>query len=150
MCSSDLALQVSTAVIGLTVVAIGTSLPEPATSVVAAWRGENDIAIGKIVGRNIFNLGAVLGLSAVVSAGGVPVAESIIAVGLPLMVAAALALLPVAFTGFQMARAEGGLFVLPLVAATLLVTSLVEVRQRQRRRLLAAPESGLDPAARSP
>jgi cation:H+ antiporter len=113
-----LALEVSTAVIGLTVVAIGTSLPELATSVVAAVRGERDIAIGNIVGSNIFNLGAVLGLSAALSGDGVPVAASIIAVDLPLMVAAALALLPVAITGFRMSRAEGGLFVLLYVAYT--------------------------------
>jgi cation:H+ antiporter len=113
-----LALEVSTAVIGLTVVAIGTSLPELATSVVAAVRGERDIAIGNIVGSNIFNLGAVLGLSAALSGDGVPVAASIIAVDLPLMVAAALALLPVAITGFRMSRAEGGLFVMLYVAYT--------------------------------
>lgn len=158
-----LSLQVSTAVIGLTVVAIGTSLPELATSVIAARRGQRDIAIGNIVGSNIFNIGAVLGLSATISPGGVPVADSIVAVDLPLMVAAALALLPVAFTGFEMSRAEGTLlvalyaaytaylvldatghdalsgfttvmawFVAPLVAVTLLVTTLFEIRRRRR------------------
>jgi cation:H+ antiporter len=113
-----LSLDVSTAVIGLTVVAVGTSLPELATSVIAARRGQRDIAIGNIVGSNIFNIGAVLGLSATVSADGVPVAASIVAVDLPLMVAAALALLPVAFTGFAMSRSEGALFVALYIAYT--------------------------------
>jgi cation:H+ antiporter len=175
-----LALQVSTAVIGLTVVAIGTSLPELATSVVAAWRGERDIAIGNIVGSNIFNLGAVLGLSAVLSGGGVPVAASIIAVDLPLMVAAALALLPVAVTGFRMARAEGGLFVLLYAAytaylvldsaghdalegfttvmlwfvlplvAATLLATLAFEVRQRRRRHLAAPHNEFEPAEPSP
>jgi cation:H+ antiporter len=170
-----LALDVSTAVIGLTVVAIGTSMPELATSVVAALRGERDIAVGNIVGSCIFNLGAVLGLSAVLSGSGVPVAASIIAVDLPLMVAAAVALLPVAITGFRMGRAEGALFVLLYVAyaaylvldsaghdaldgfttvmlwfvlplvAATLLATLV-FEVRQRRGHRAGPHSGFDPA----
>jgi cation:H+ antiporter len=104
-------LGVSSLVIGLTVVAVGTSLPELATSVIAARRGERDIAIGNIVGSNVFNIGAVLGLAAVVSGTAIPVNDAVVAIDLPLMVAAALALLPVAFTGFRLSRAEGALFV---------------------------------------
>jgi cation:H+ antiporter len=109
-------LGVSNLVIGLTVVAVGTSLPELATSVIAARRGQRDLAIGNIVGSNIFNIGAVLGLSAAVSTGGVPVAPAVVALDIPLMVAASLALLPVAFTGLTIARWEGALF-LALYAA---------------------------------
>jgi cation:H+ antiporter len=67
------AMQVSELVIGLTVVALGTSLPELATSIVAALRGERDIAVGNVVGSNLFNLLAVLGLSSAVLPGGIPV-----------------------------------------------------------------------------
>src|SRR5690606_7380464 len=61
------ALGLSELVIGLTVVAVGTSLPELATSVMAAYKGERDIAVGNIVGSNIFNLLCVLGLASLVS-----------------------------------------------------------------------------------
>jgi len=112
-------LGVSSLVIGLTVVAIGTSLPELATSVIALRRGETDMAVGNIVGSNMFNIGMVLGLPAVIFGGGIPVPAAAIAVDLPLMLAAAVALLPIAFTGFIIARWEGALFVLLYVAYTL-------------------------------
>jgi cation:H+ antiporter len=100
-------LGVSELVIGLTVVAFGTSLPEVAASVIAAWRGERDIAVGNAVGSNIFNLAAVLGLTSVVAPGGVPVAEAALALDLPVMVAVAVACLPLFFTGQVVARWEG-------------------------------------------
>jgi cation:H+ antiporter len=112
-------LGVSSLVIGLTVVAIGTSLPELATSLVAVRRGETDMAVGNIVGSNIFNIGMVLGLPAILFGDGIPVADAMIAIDLPLMLAAAVALLPIAFTGFKMARWEGTLFVLLYAAYTL-------------------------------
>jgi len=109
---------VSSLVIGLTVVAIGTSLPELVTSIVAVRRGERDIAVGNIVGSNIFNIGVVLGIPAMFFPAGIPVAASAIALDLPLALAAAVALLPIAFTGFAIARWEGGLFVALYVAYT--------------------------------
>lgn len=112
-------LGVSGLVIGLTVVAIGTSLPELATSLIAIRRGETDMAVGNIVGSNIFNIGVVIGLPAIFFGGGIPVAAAAIAIDLPLMVAAAFALIPLAFTGFVIARWEGSLFVLLYVAYTL-------------------------------
>lgn len=105
------ALGVSGLVVGLTIVAVGTSLPELATSLVAIRKGERDMAVGNIVGSNIFNLGFVLGLSAIVFGDGIPVPPAAIALDIPLMLAAALALLPIAFTGFSIARWEGILFV---------------------------------------
>jgi cation:H+ antiporter len=102
---------VSDLVIGLTVVAVGTSLPEIATSVVAAVRGERDMAVGNVVGSCLFNLGAVLGLAALLAPDGVPVAAAAVAFDIPFMVAVALALVPIAFTGFTVARWEGALFV---------------------------------------
>jgi cation:H+ antiporter len=113
------ALGVSSLVIGLTVVAIGTSLPELATSLIAIRRGETDMAVGNVVGSNIFNIGVVIGLPAMFFAEGIPVAPAAIAIDLPLMLAAAVALLPIAFTGFVVARWEGALFVLLYVAYTL-------------------------------
>lgn len=104
-------LGVSSLVIGLTVVAIGTSLPELATSIVAIRKGETDMAVGNVVGSNIFNMGMVLGLPAILFGEGIPVAPSLIAIDLPFMIAATIALVPIAFTGFAVARWEGGLFV---------------------------------------
>jgi len=102
------ALEVSELVIGLTIVAAGTSLPEVATSILAAVRGERDIAVGNVVGSNIFNILGVLGVSSLAS--GVRVPEAAIRFDLPVMIAAAAACLPVFFTGNRIARWEGGLF----------------------------------------
>lgn len=103
-------LGVSSLVVGLTVVAVGTSLPELVTSITAVRRGERDIAVGNIVGSNIFNIGVVLGLPALISVGGIPVAGSAVALDIPVMLASAVALLPVIFTGFVVARWEGAVF----------------------------------------
>lgn len=104
-------LGVSDLLIGLTVVAIGTSLPELVTCVVAVLRGERDMAVGNIVGSNVFNLGAVLGLTAVIAAGGIEIAPSALRFDLPIMVAVALVLLPIALTGLDVSRWEGALLV---------------------------------------
>lgn len=106
------ALGVSDLIIGLTVVAIGTSLPELATSVIAALRGERDMAVGNLVGSNIFNIGAVLGLTAVIAPGGIEVDSAAVHFDLPVMIATALVLLPLAFTAAAIGRWEGALLVL--------------------------------------
>ena len=111
-------LGVSSLVVGLTVVAVGTSLPELATSVIAVRRGERDLAVGNVVGSNIFNIGVVLGLPALISPGGIPVSGAAVALDIPVMLAAAVALLPIAFTGFAVARWEGALFVALYAAYT--------------------------------
>jgi len=103
-------LGASELVIGLTIVAAGTSLPELATSVVAAFRGERDIAVGNIVGSNIFNILAVLGAAGLVS-GGIEVAPAALRFDIPIMIAAAVVCLPVFFTRGEISRWEGGLFV---------------------------------------
>ena len=115
------ALGVSGLVVGLTVVAIGTSLPELATSIVALIKGERDMAVGNIVGSNIFNIGLVLGLPAMIFGGGIPIPAAAIAIDIPLMLAATVALAPLAFTGFKIARWEGTLFFLLYVAYILYV-----------------------------
>lgn len=111
-------LGVSSLVVGLTVVAVGTSLPELATSIIAVRRGERDLAVGNVVGSNIFNIGVVLGLTALISLEGIPVSGAAVAFDIPVMLAAAVALLPIAFTGFAVARWEGGLFVVLYAAYT--------------------------------
>ncbi|CRI64188.1 CaCA family Na(+)/Ca(+) antiporter [Thiocapsa sp. KS1] len=104
------ALGVSELVIGLTIVAAGTSLPELATSVVASIRGERDIAVGNVVGSNVFNLLAVLGLASLVSPSGIAVAQQALQFDIPVMIAVAVACLPIFVTGREIARWEGGLF----------------------------------------
>jgi cation:H+ antiporter len=111
-------LRLSELVIGLTVVAAGTSLPEVATSVMAAARGERDIAVGNVVGSNIFNILGVLGLSAVVAPSAVPVAPALLSFDLPVMIAVAVVCLPIFFNGMTVFRWEGGLLLLYFVIYT--------------------------------
>lgn len=113
------ALGLSELVIGLTVVAVGTSLPELATSILAAVKGERDIAVGNIVGSNIFNLLCVLGLASLVSPKAIPVAANALAFDFPVMIAVAVACLPIFFAGYRINRWEGALFVAYYAAYTL-------------------------------
>lgn len=96
--------NVSDAIIGLTIVAVGTSLPELFTSIVATIKKESDIAVGNVVGSNIFNILSILGISAII----VPISSSQISIiDLGAMLAAALILLPLSYTGFRISRLEG-------------------------------------------
>jgi cation:H+ antiporter len=113
------ALGLSELVIGLTVIAIGTSLPELATSIMAAFRGERDIAVGNIVGSNLFNLLCVLGLASLVSPQAISVSPNALAFDFPVMIAVAVACLPIFFAGYSINRWEGALFVAYYVAYTL-------------------------------
>lgn len=113
------AFGVSDLVIGLTVVAIGTSMPEIATSLVAAFKGERDIAVGNVVGSNVFNIFAVLGVAGLVSRDGLPVSEVARNFDLWVMLAVAFACLPIAITGREIARWEGGVFLAYYAAYTL-------------------------------
>jgi cation:H+ antiporter len=113
------ALGVSELVIGLTLVAAGTSLPEVATSILAAVRGERDIAVGNVVGSNIFNILGVLGLTSAVSPTGVTVAAGAIDFDLPFMIAVAVACLPIFLTGHLIARWEGAVFLAYYIAYSL-------------------------------
>ena len=103
-------LGVSELVIGLTVVAVGTSLPEIATSIVAALRGQRDIAVGNIVGSNIFNILGVGGLTALVAPLPLPVSSALISFDMQVMLAASIACLPIVFSRHMIARWEGGVF----------------------------------------
>jgi cation:H+ antiporter len=102
-------LGVSELVIGLTIVAIGTSLPEVATSVIAAMKGESDIAVGNAVGSNIFNLLGVLGIGSLVAPGGISVASRVLQFDLPVMIFVALVTLPIFYIDNRISRLEGGL-----------------------------------------
>lgn len=111
-------LGVSDLVIGLTIVAAGTSMPEVAASVMAAVKGERDIAVGNVVGSNTFNILGCLGVAGVLAPAGLPVAPSVLNFDLWVMLAVALACLPVFMTGREIARWEGGVFVAYYAAYT--------------------------------
>jgi cation:H+ antiporter len=102
-------MGVSEMVIGLTIVAAGTSMPELVTSVLAAIRGEREIAVGNVIGSNIFNILGVLGISSLIALAGLEIAVSFIRFDIPVMIAAAFACLPVFFTGGIISRSEGAL-----------------------------------------
>ncbi|MFO7570293.1 MAG: calcium/sodium antiporter [Smithellaceae bacterium] len=112
-------IGVSELIIGLTIVAGGTSLPEVVTSVVAAIRGERDIAVGNVVGSNIFNIMGVLGLAVIVAPGGIQVSSAVIGFDIPVMIAVAFACLPLFFTGGEISRPEGALLLGYYVAYTM-------------------------------
>ncbi len=105
------ALGVNDAVVGLTVIAIGTSAPELVTTIMSTVRGDRDIAIGNLLGSSIYNIAAVLGLTVLVAPNGVPVSEELLNADLVLLVAAMVAALPVLVSGARITRTEGGLFV---------------------------------------
>ncbi len=112
------AFGISELIIGLTVVAVGTSLPEIATSILASLRGERDIAVGNVVGSNILNLLAVLGMTTLLAPQPIAVPASVLSFDLPVMVATAVACLPIFVTGKLIARWEAALFLGYYVAYT--------------------------------
>ena len=96
--------------IGITMVAIGTSLPELATSVVASAKGENDICVGNVIGSNIYNVLLVMGVVAIVQP--IPIASSLLTCEFPFLLGASLIVLPILRTGFRISRVEGALLLL--------------------------------------
>lgn len=100
-------LGVPEIVIGLTVVAAGTSLPELATSVVAAVRGQLDIAVGNVLGSNLLNLLVVLGAGVVVAPAGLAVDPGVVAQDLPVLIGAQVLVVPMLFTHNRIGRIEG-------------------------------------------
>jgi len=114
-------LGVSELIVGLTIVAAGTSLPEVVTSIIAAVRGERDIAVGNVIGSNLFNILGVLGAASIVAPAGIEVSPAVVGFDLPVMIAVALACLPIFFTGGVISRREGGLLLGYYVAYTLYV-----------------------------
>ncbi|WKV98963.1 calcium/sodium antiporter [Pseudomonas sp. B21128] len=100
-------LGFSERVIGLTVVAVGTSLPELATSLIAALRGQRDIAVGNVIGANLFNLLGVLGLTALIAPMPLSVSPNALDFDLPVMLGVAALCLPVFYSGYRVTRVEG-------------------------------------------
>ncbi len=105
-------IGVSELVIGLTIVAMGTSLPELASSIIASLKKEQDISVGNVVGSNIFNILVVLGATAIISPQGIKVSQAALSFDIPLMIAVAIACFPIFLTGRQIARWEGILFII--------------------------------------
>ena len=104
------AMGVSDLVIALTIVSAGTSMPEVATSIMAAVRKQRDIAVGNVIGSNTFNILGCLGLSGMAAADGLGMAPALMAFDIWVMLAVALACLPVFMTGREIARWEGAVF----------------------------------------
>jgi cation:H+ antiporter len=105
------AMGVSDLIIGLTIVAAGTSMPEVATSIAAALNGERDIAVGNVVGSNTFNILGCLGITGLMSGeSGLSIAPSVLAFDVWVLIAVALACLPVFMSGKEIARWEGAVF----------------------------------------
>src|SRR5690606_534936 len=104
------ALGLSELVIGLTVIAVGTSLPEVATSIIAAIKGEGDIAVGNVVASSMVNVVSVFGLASLVSTTAVAVSAAVIDLDSPVRIAVAVACLPLFFSGYVTSRAKGALF----------------------------------------
>jgi len=100
---------VSELVIGLTIVAIGTSLPEIVTSILAAVRGEKDLAVGSIVGSNILNILSVIGIAGLFISG-IPVQDSLLEVEYIILLAVSVICFPIFFTGRRIKRVEGAIF----------------------------------------
>lgn len=111
-------LGFSELIIGMTIVAAGTSLPEVATSIVATIRGQRDIAVGNVVGSNIFNILGIVGVAGLIAPDGITVAPSVLRFDLPVAIVTCIACLPVFFTGHQISRWEGGVFVGYYIAYT--------------------------------
>lgn len=103
-------LGLSERIIGLTIIAVSTSLPELATSLIAAFRGQREIAVGNVIGSNVFNLLGVLGLTALVAPAPLSVSPNALAFDLPVMLGVAALCLPVFYTGYRVTRGEGLLF----------------------------------------
>ncbi len=116
---------VSDAFIGLTIVAIGTSAPELATTIVATLRKQRDIAIGNLLGSSVYNILFILGVTCLVPTSAIPVAHSLIAVDIPVMTVVALVCVPVFYSGREVSRIEGALFI---TAYIVYIAYLIAVR----------------------
>ncbi|MEX2404336.1 MAG: calcium/sodium antiporter [Balneolales bacterium] len=112
-------LGVSELIVGLTIIAVGTSLPEVVTSLTAVYRGERDVAVGNVIGSNIFNILGVLGLTSIIAPTGIEVSAAAIGFDLPVMIAVAMACLPIFFTGGVISRKEGALLLGYYISYTL-------------------------------
>lgn len=113
-----LRLGVQPLVVGLTIVSMGTGSPEVAISLQSAMAGETDLAVGNVIGSNIFNIFGVLGVSVLAAPGGIPVSREVLTFDIPVMLAVAAACLPVFLNGHRIGRISGGVFALYYAAYT--------------------------------
>ncbi len=104
-------MGVSDAVIGLTIVAIGTSAPELVTTMVATWKDDREVAVGNLIGSSISNILVILGLTCIAAPKGVDVSRDILWFDLPLAAAVAIACYPVFRSDRAVSRTEGVVFV---------------------------------------
>ncbi len=102
------ALGVSDAIIGLTIVSVGTSLPEIVASLIATYKGERDLAVGNVIGSNVFNILSILGITSMVRE--LHVSDTLVRIDLPIMIASAILTLVFFRRGFKLSRAAGALF----------------------------------------
>lgn len=102
---------VSDAFVGLTIVAIGTSAPELATTVMSTIKGDRDVAIGNLLGSSVYNICIILGITCVIPATGLEVAQELLRWDIPIMVAVAIACVPIFRSGRRVSQVEGGLLV---------------------------------------
>ena len=137
-------LKVPSLIIGLTIVAMGTSLPETAVSVSASMQGNNTLAISNVTGSNIFNLMVVVGLCAIMSA--VKVDKDTIKRDIPLSLIAAVLMLTFGYTSSILGRTEGLVFIVMLVAyICLMIRSALKARksieETENTELMPVPKS---------
>jgi cation:H+ antiporter len=111
--SSDIArsLEVSEAIIGLTVIAIGTSAPELVTTLTSTLRGDRDIAVGNLLGSTVYNIAPILGIAVLAAPAEVQIPHEVIAADLLLLAVVAVTTVPVLLSGHRVSRLEGGAFV---------------------------------------
>src|SRR5690625_822822 len=132
------ALGVSEAVVGLTIVAAGTSLPEVMTSIMAAFKGERDIAIGNAVGSNVFNILCVLGVTGLVSPEPLLAGVQMARVDLPIMLGVAVLCMPLFFTGAILDRIEGALFLTLYVAYLWYMVAVAQIGRASCRDMVCS------------
>ncbi len=135
------AIGISSEIIGLTLVAIGTSLPELATSIVAAKKGQSDLSIGNVLGSNIFNITAIVGTAAVVPyfspvnpSPQLSVSAEMLSLHIPIMVVVALILLPITITDMKISRQEGAFFLAIYICYTIMLfqTTIANKKNEER------------------
>ena len=165
-------LGVPELIVGLTVVALGTSAPEIVTTLVAAAQGHRDLAVGNVVGSNIFNILLVLGATALFAPSGIAVSDDALGLDLPILLASAVACLPIVAVDHRLNRWEGGLFlayyaaylsflvldatghrakdpfalvmVVFVIPLTVITVATIMLRQRKRLRTTTSKEGCLD------
>lgn len=149
------AMGVSDEIIGLTLVAIGTSLPELATSVVAAKKGQSDLSVGNVVGSNIFNATAIVGTAAAVSffmnnvtaSSYLQVSPDMLSLHIPIMMVTAIVLLPIMFTDMKITRKEGVFFLVVYIAYTIMLiqTASAEKQTKEQPKVNTVSEQTVTP-----